>query len=64
MWAGFEETPIYAEKFQLQDEEDEKKTPAFKLNVTVHNNVIGNDEGNKNDPTKDIEDNNLDEFFE
>jgi len=61
VWAKFEETPIYSEKFQLQGEDDEKKAPAFKLNVTVHNNSI---EENKNDPTKDTEDNNLDEFFE
>lgn len=66
VWAGYEETPMYHEKFQLQDKE-EKKGPAFKLNVTVNptsneENVQGEKDETQDKKSKDVED--LDEFFE
>lgn len=62
MWAGFEETPIYSEKFQIQDEDEEKKGPSFQLKVQVHLNPIEKVGENENSEVKDVED--LDKLFE
>jgi len=62
VWAGFEETPIYSEKFQIQDEDEEKKGPSFQLKVQVHLNPIEKVGENENSEAKDVED--LDKLFD
>ena len=58
VWAGYQETPIYHEKFQEQDPEGGRKDPAFQLKVAIHNKPSQNKE-----EEKDIE-GDLNQLFE